>query len=97
MSKEFEEELSLPSCEFHFAPDGPIEGVGAQDIECDATNHGEILWREVLAGSGVVFVEDDVELPMEIILDAPMSARDFEHAVRWEALGERDIAGGRRV
>ena len=78
ISKEFEEEFLLPSCELHFATDGSIIGVGAQDVDGDAADDGKILWPIILAGAGVVFAEDNVEPPVQLIFHAPMPARHFE-------------------
>jgi hypothetical protein len=61
MSKEFEKEFFLPSCEFHFAADGSFIGVSAQDVERDAAQDGKILWPVILACSGVVLVESHVD------------------------------------
>jgi hypothetical protein len=42
MSKELEEEVFSPSCEVHFAGDGFVVGMGAQDVEGDASEDGEV-------------------------------------------------------
>src|SRR5690348_1989961 len=72
ISKELEEELFLPRGKLHFSGDSPVEGVRSQNVERDAANDGEIFWGVILAGSRVVFVEDNVEFPMEVVLNAPM-------------------------
>src|SRR5229473_4714369 len=81
MSKEFEEELLLPCSELHFAPDGSIIGVSAQDVERDTAHDTKVCRRVVLARSSVIFVEDDVEGPVQLIFHTPMPARHFEHAL----------------
>ena len=50
----------------------------------------------VLAGSGVVFMENDVERPVQGIFDPPRRALDFEGAIGRETLGESEMvdAGG---
>src|SRR5882724_7306682 len=92
MNKEFEEELFAPVCELHFACDRPLDRVSTQDIESHPSNDREILWRIVLARSRIVLVEDDVELPMEVVFDAPVSPRRFEHVSGRQTFGEDDVA-----
>src|SRR6266852_5388187 len=72
MSKEFEEEFLLPCSEFHLAPDGSIIGVSPQDVECDAAHDSKVFRPVILARSSVIFVEDDVEAPVQLIFYAPM-------------------------
>src|SRR5258708_14131718 len=87
MSKELEEEFLLPSCKLHFSTDRSIIRVCSQDVDGDAAQDGKILWPIILAGSGIVFVEDDVERPVQLIFDAPMRPPDFEHAFGRQAFG----------
>src|SRR6516162_9756964 len=88
ISKELEEEGLAPSSELHFAPDGFFGGVVAQNVESYSTNDTKILWRVILARSRVIFVEDNVELPMQVIFHTPMRPRDFENPHGREPLGE---------
>ena len=57
MSKEFEEEFFSPCCEVHFACNRFVVGMSSHDVECDASQEGEVLGSVILARSGVVFVE----------------------------------------
>jgi len=91
VSKEFIEEFFAPCSELHFAGEGPIVGVSAQNIGRHSPDSGEILRSIVLAGSCVVFVEDDVEGPVQMIFHAPVRAIDFQHALGRKLLGEGDI------
>jgi hypothetical protein len=78
MSKELIEELLAPrrrasSCGRGIAGRGErarCRGPSSQD--------GEILRPGVFPGSRVVFVENDVELPVRIVFHAPMGAHDFQ-------------------
>ena len=81
MSKEVEEELLFPSSEVHFSPDRSFIGVCPQDVDRDSAYDGKILWPVIFAGPGIIFVEDYVEWPMELIFDAPVRAGDLEHAL----------------
>src|SRR5260370_37628376 len=91
MRKELEEELGFPWGEVHFAGDGGIIRMRPQDVERDTAQDRKVFWAVILACSGVVLVEDDIELPMELIFYAPMRARDFEHAFGRKALGQVHI------
>src|SRR5712691_922473 len=91
MSKEFEEELLLPCGEFHFASYGSIIGMSLQDVERDAAHDGKILWPVILARSGIILVEDNVEPPVQLVFYAPMRARDFERASGRQPLGQDHV------
>ena len=82
MSKELEEEVSLPDREFHFPRWRSLIWVGFQDVERHSSYEREILWRMVLSRPGVVFIEDDVERPMYVVLYAPMLSDDFHQLAR---------------
>jgi hypothetical protein len=75
VSKEFVEEFFAPCGELHFAGEGPGVGVGAQDVAGHSTDHGEILWAIILAGSRVVLVEDDIERPVQMVVSRPEGFR----------------------
>src|SRR5208337_471742 len=97
MSKEFVEEFFAPSGELHFAGGRSRVWVDAQDVEGLAPDDGDILWSTILARSRVVFVEDDIERPVQMVFYAPMGSIDLQHALGREPFGEGDIvhpAGG---
>ena len=94
MSKEFEEEFFAPICTPHFACERLVERVCIQDVVCEASDDGEIFRGVVFAGSGIVFVENHIERPMELVFDAPMGADDCRKLGWREQLGEGDIARG---
>src|SRR3954468_11591040 len=71
MSKELVEVRPAQPCEVHFASDRSFIWVGTQDIERDATDQREVLWCVVFTCSGCVLVEADVQVPMQLVLDAP--------------------------
>jgi hypothetical protein len=66
--------------------------VASQDIECDAANDRKVLRCVILASPGVVLVDDNVELPVEVILDTPMGLSDLQNPSGGELLGECDVA-----
>lgn len=46
-----------------------------------------------LAVSGSVLVEDDIEHPVELVLDGPMGSNDLQYPLGWDRLGEQDVSG----
>ena len=65
--------------------------MSSQDIEGDASQDGEVLGSVILARSGAVFVEDDIERPMKLVLDAPMRSHDPQKAPWIEDLREGGV------
>src|SRR5437773_12582750 len=76
------EEGIVPPCAFDFAAYGRGARMRAESIECQLAQNGEVLRSVVLAVAGAVLVEDDVEDPVQLVLDTPMGAGDCQHA-RW--------------
>jgi hypothetical protein len=91
MSKEVEEELSFPSSEVHFPAHRSIIGVRSQDVDGDSAYDCKILWPVIFAGPCIIFAEDDVERPMQLIFDAPVCAGDFEHALGRQTFGQGHV------
>src|SRR5229473_433695 len=87
MSKEVEEEVLSPSSEVHFSAYRSIIGVCPQDVDRDSAYDCKILWPVILAGPGVVLIEDNVERPMQLIFDGPMCPEHFEHALGRQTFG----------
>lgn len=74
MEDECGEEGVIPSSSFEFSSDGAFLSVCFDEIEGDASQHGEVEGGVVGSGAGVVFVENDIHDPMQLVLDAPMGA-----------------------
>src|SRR5205807_7179097 len=91
MSKELIEELVFPSSELHFACDRASIWVGAQDVEGDAAQEGKILRAVILAGARIVLVEDDIELPVQLIFHAPVRARHLQQAFGRQLSGRHHV------
>jgi hypothetical protein len=53
----------------------------ADEIEGHMPEDGEVVGAAAEAISGIVFVHDDVEAPVEGVLDRPMGAGDLTEAV----------------
>ena len=69
--------------------------MGFEDVEGHSADDGEVLRRIVLSGAGVVFVEDDVEGPVAVVLDAPVGSHCFETAPWGQRFGERGVVNAR--
>src|SRR5215203_6703502 len=93
MSKEAEEVLLLPFRLSHFAGGGSFVRVGVEDVEGEASDDGKVFGGVILAGAGVVLVEDDVEGPVQVVLDRPMRPDGVEELARAHWSREQEIAG----
>ena len=49
-------------------------GILAQEIECDVADDGKISRGMVFTNSGGIFLERDIEDPVELIFNAPVAA-----------------------
>src|SRR5207244_2227101 len=83
----------LPSGEFELAPQGGLGVVLAHDIESQMAQDGEIVGAVVQAVAGLIFIHDDVEAPVQPVLDAPMRAYDSV-AARGGQGGAEQVIGG---
>src|SRR3954467_14966615 len=78
--------------------------VGAREVERDLAEQGQVPGGGALAYAACIFVEPDVEYPVEPVLDRPM-ASDGGRELSWGQLaaGEiianlgRDLAQGKRM
>ena len=57
------------------------------------TQNGEVQGRMILSGSALILAEDHVELPMQIILDAPMGPAGVQDDLR-VGRQRRDVEAG---
>src|SRR5882762_773716 len=79
VAQQFEEELVVPSCALEFGAQGYLcVGLSAGDVESQAPEDGDIGRSVVLAVSRQIFVEHDVERPMQAVLDGPVFAHDTQ-------------------
>src|SRR5207244_958841 len=73
VTQHIEEEGFVPSCSLEFATQRSLGvGVGADDVEGETPENGQVGWRVVLAISRQILVEHDVEHPMQAVFDGPM-------------------------
>lgn len=61
---------------------------GPEDVDGNPPDGGVVLGRVILASATGILVEQDVEHPMEAVLDAPVGSHDVE-----ECLGREQARG----
>ncbi len=62
------------------AGQGPLGGVLLHDVKGHVVEHGKIVRAVIHTGSVLVLVHDDVEAPLQSVLDAPIGAYDVVEA-----------------
>src|SRR3954470_10519417 len=68
-------EIVVPSGGLALALEAGLQcGVGASEVERDLAEQGQVPDRVALAYSARVFVETDIEYPVEPVLDRPMAS-----------------------
>src|SRR5688572_31687038 len=87
-----EKEHVVPSGLFDFSSDGSLVWVGSQEVESDLSQQGDVLRPVVFAISGTVLVEDDVEHPVELVLDGPMGSHDMEQLAGRHGPGKQEVS-----
>lgn len=79
MAEHGEEEGVVPSGALELLLHGALGGMVSCNVEGELSEQGEVLRGVVLAAAGAVFVEDDVEHPVELVPDGPVGPGDVEH------------------
>jgi hypothetical protein len=97
MAENLHEEGIVPASAPDFEADGFAVGVGSQDVEGEPPENGEVLRRVVLSGAVAVLGEVDVEHPVELVLAAPMTARDVKQPLGRDVLGPEIVAHNQRI
>ena len=62
------------------------------EVECELADDCKVLGSMVFPGSVAVFVEDDIEHPMQLVLDGPMAAHDLQKFFGREVFGKQIVA-----
>ena len=86
LGEERSEEVVVPSSAFELAAHGAFRGFELGEVEGEAPEECEIARPVVLAIARLILVEDDVEHPMELVLDGPVAADGVE-ALRRKGAG----------
>src|SRR6476661_6572485 len=82
ISKELVEVSSAQPCEVHFSSDRALVRVSPQDVERDVTQQREVLGSVVFPCSRCVLIEAHIQLPMQLVLDAPMRTHHLKQPLR---------------
>ena len=79
MSDEVEEEGVVPSGAFELGAQGCFGiGMSADDVEGEPAHDGQVCRSVVFATARQILVENDVEWPVQGILDGPVGADDAQ-------------------
>src|ERR1044071_8666248 len=92
MDQSIEKEGFAPSGMEHLVAHALRPGRCLQDVDCELAQDGEVLGGMIFAGAAGVCGEQDIEDPMEIVLDAPMGAHCLEELLGGEAAGDQEQA-----
>src|SRR5690349_13753346 len=69
LGEEGEQEGIVPSGAFDFSAERSLVRMRSENVEGQLSQNREVLRSMVLAVSGAILVEDNVENPMELVLD----------------------------
>src|SRR5215211_7377483 len=97
MTEHCHEEGVVPAGALDFAPYGCAVGVGLEDVEREPAQDSEVLGSIVLSCAISILGELNVEHPVELVLDGPMTARDLQQPLGGHIFGQEIMAHDRRV
>src|SRR5713226_4739644 len=97
MAQKADEKGIVPPCTLDFSAQRRRVGVGAMDVEGEAPHDRQVLRGVVLPGTVAVLVQDDVENPVQLVLDRPMRALDAQQFPGGNVLREQEVPYGRRL
>lgn len=66
--------------------------VRPNDVDCESSQDREALGTVVFSGSTAILVEHNVEDPMQLVLDSPMTAHDLQQSFGGDVLGKQVVA-----
>src|ERR1700738_2506431 len=89
MTEYGEEEAVVPAGALDFSAYGRGSRMGSKDIECEPAQDSEVLGSIVQSRPVAVLVEMDVEHPMQLVLDGPVTARDLQEPFGGNVLGQQ--------
>src|SRR5581483_585570 len=70
----FFEKVGVQGGRFAFPGDAALGRITFEETECNLAQQAQVGDRIALLNTTAIFVEADVQLPMEIVFDAPMVA-----------------------
>src|SRR5713226_3524591 len=91
MAQKADEKGIVPPCTLDFSAQRRRVGVGAMDVEGEAPHDRQVLRGVVLPGTVAVLAQDDVENPVQLVLDRPMRALDAHHFFVENVVREQDV------
>src|SRR5260370_8522945 len=91
MTEDAKQEGIVPSCGLDFLANGYRSRMGADDVDREAAKNREVFRSVVLSAAVAVLVEDDVEQPVQLVLDGPMTAHDAQQFFGRNVFGEQII------
>src|ERR1700730_10836296 len=98
VQKHIDEEIVVPGGAFELATQrGLCIGMSASNIEGKSPQNGEVGGSVVFSASRLILVENDVERPVQDVLDAPMFANDAQQFCGPVTLGQKEVALERLV
>jgi hypothetical protein len=95
MSEDLEKEAIFPCGSLDFVGHGYGSRMAADKVEGDASQDCEVLGSIVLSGSVRILREQDVEHPMQSVLDAPVTAHGVQQRSGCDVFGEQEVADDR--
>ena len=88
MGKGGDKKVVVPSCLEHFVADASGSWGCLQNVDGELANGGEVFRRMIAAAAAGIFVEQHIEDPVQVVLDAPVGAHDRE-----QLLGRQQTRG----
>src|SRR5579859_6098140 len=97
MGENLEKEGIVPSRAFDFLSHGGPCRMTANNVECKPSQDREVFRGIVFPGPIGVLGEDDVEYPVQAVLDAPMAAYDLQQSLGRHVFRKQDVPHERPV
>jgi hypothetical protein len=76
MTEQPKEERIVPGCTLDFLAHGVLSWMRADKVDGEPAKNCQVFRGIVLSAPVGVLVEDNIENPMQLVLDGPMSAHD---------------------
>jgi len=94
MTEEAEQKGFVPCGGLYFPADGHFGGVGAEEIERELSHDSKVFWSAILSRSIGIFLEHDIENPVQLVLYGPMRPHGLKQFLRGNIPGENEVADG---
>src|SRR5207245_1729456 len=94
VADELEKEGIFPASALDLLAHGDAGGVSANEVDRVPPQGRKVFGTVVFSGSAGVLAEDDVEHPVQLVLDAPVTAYDLQKSFCRYVLGQHVIPNG---